>query len=258
MVAYGASNYFHAARRSVASILERSDFDVHIAAGPQHSLRVPDTSRIRVQKLPASQLQERAHPFLLKFQALRDCLEKSPADWIVLMDADTLLVSHIDESDIPSALDGHSLGMVEQTGIRGSAMSRKDFLESYKKHTLAFFDPELSAPSLDEFRHFNSGVVLGHRKEFQRFVEWAQHVAGSMRGEHQVGTYMIADQDYFQLWTNNLNPGTCKQLPWMWNHCEHWDEGFPRKEAIIVHFSNFCNGPTRESLLRMSWLAFTR
>jgi hypothetical protein len=62
---------------------------------------------------------------------------------------------------------------------------------------------------------------------------------------------MIGDQDYFQYWTNNLHSENRNTLPWMWNHCEHWDEGFPRKDAFILHFSNFCREPTPWQILRM-------
>ena len=62
---------------------------------------------------------------------------------------------------------------------------------------------------------------------------------------------MISDQDYFQVWTNNLYPGSCRELSWEWNHCEYWDTGFPRTGARIAHFSNFCNGPARDTAARM-------
>jgi GT2 family glycosyltransferase len=40
-------------------------------------------------------------------------------------------------------------------------------------------------------------------------------------------------------------------LPWQWNHCEHWDEGFPREAALIAHLSNFMNGPTPDTISRL-------
>jgi hypothetical protein len=62
---------------------------------------------------------------------------------------------------------------------------------------------------------------------------------------------MVADQDYFQHWANTLHPGACAELPWEWNHCEWWDEDFPAPDARILHFSNFCLGPTTDSIDRM-------
>jgi hypothetical protein len=43
-------------------------------------------------------------------------------------------------------------------------------------------------------------------------------------------------------------------LPWPWNHCEHWDSGFPHEGAYILHFSNFCQGPSFMNMVRM-WAA---
>jgi hypothetical protein len=69
--------------------------------------------------------------------------------------------------------------------------------------------------------------------------------------DHQVGMHMIADQDYLQYWVHNLKPGSCILLPWYWNHCRHWAEGFPRPGARVIHFSNFCNGPDQDIIKQM-------
>ena len=72
-------------------------------------------------------------------------------------------------------------------------------------------------------------------------------------------SHMLADQDYLRLWTNSRHPGSCTTLAWDWNHCEHWDDGFPRRGARIVHASNFCRGPRPAGSLRLAArLAFAR
>jgi hypothetical protein len=152
------------------------------------------------------------------------------------------------------ALEGRSLGMVEQPGIRGSGMEHSDFLSHYRDHTLQWFENSRDpAPDPNDFRFYNSGVVVGRREAFAAVVDWA---IASIRGtdrEHQVGEHMIADQDYFQYWCNRLHPLSCTPLPWYWNHCEHWDVSFPRRGALVTHFSNFCAGPRRLLSQRM-WL----
>ena len=256
MLVYGPANYYRAAKRSIRSILKRSSFDVYVAVGEEGSLSLPASTRIRkkilndVQSLPG----DRARSFLLKFDALASCLEQTDAEWFLMVDADTLLAAEIQEQDIFRALNGLPIGMVEQTGIRGSTMGRSDFLDYYKNFTLAWFDSKTAAPDLDHFRFFNSGVVLGHRSEFERIASWALSKIRAAEKNHEIGIHMIADQDYLQFWTNTLYPGICRSLPWIWNHCEHWDTNFPRKGVIFYHFSNFCNGPTRKLLFRMAWL----
>ncbi|PWT88096.1 MAG: hypothetical protein C5B54_11195 [Acidobacteria bacterium] len=256
MLVNGAENYYRAAARSIRSILKRSPFDVYVACGQQKLSTPASSARIRMKILDTapSSRRDRAYPFLLKFDAISCCLEDTNAEWLIMLDADTLLATQIQEEDIARVLDGLPIGMVEQTGIRGSSMTRRDFLEHYKNYTLAWFDPGVIVPDLDQFRFFNSGVVLGHRSEFEKIVPWAQSKIRSSKKNHEVGIHMIADQDYLQFWTNTLHPGICQSLPWKWNHCEHWDIDFPRDGAIFYHFSNFCNGPTRKLLFRMAWL----
>ena len=255
MLVYGHPNYYTAARRSIRSILDRSPFDLFLVVDSKTS-KLPVSHRIRMKILERerSTRHDRAYPFLLKFDALRACLEEVIAEWILMVDADTLLATQIQQQDICNVLDGFTFGMVEQSGILGSSMTLIDLLQHYKNNILPWFDSNAIAPDPEEFRYFNSGVILGHRSEFERIVPWALDTIHSPEKSHEIGVHMIADQDYFQYWTNTLHPGMCRSLPWNWNHCEHWDLNFPREDAIFFHFSNFCNGPTRKMLLRMAWL----
>lgn len=252
---HGKRNYFWAGRQAALSVLENSDFDLFLVLGPGPDLRLNATPRLRCHALAQETGHHyRARPFLRKFHALQACLENGRHRWLLLMDADTIVARTISRRMIEEALAGRSLGMVEQTTILGSAMSRQDFLRHYVQHTLSWFAPGAIPPSLDDFRYYNSGVVLGRREAMQEFVGWALETLDRNRGDHRVGPHMIADQDYFQYWTNNVRPTSCISLPWHWNHCEHWDEGFPRPEARILHFSNFCLAPTLGQVVRMSLL----
>jgi hypothetical protein len=131
-------------------------------------------------------------------------------------------------------------------------MTRADFLEHYERHPLVWLGDGTPPPTREAFRYFNSGVLLARRDGLEPFVAWALERMRAAGDAHQVGAHMIADQDYLQLWTNTLAPGSCTTLSWQWNHCEHWDEGFPRRGARIVHASNFCRGPRRLAGLRLA------
>ncbi len=249
---HGHPNYYLAGRETVLSVLQHSDFDALVAAGPAPDLALPPSPRVRVIGIgepPPG--QSRALRFLKKFEALSLSLRHTSTDYIVLLDADAVLVEKVTGDDVRAALDGHDLGMVEQTTIRGSGVGRADFLRHYTEYSLPFIAPGELPPSVDRFRFFNSGVVLGTWAGIKRIADWALNAIGNVSGEQQVREHMIADQDYFQYWVNNLHLGCCVSLPWYWNHCEHWDTPFPRRGARVVHFSNFCNGPDARTVERM-------
>lgn len=248
--ATGSVRYFLAARQCLLSVLEKTDFEIFsaVSAGPWRLL--PRHRRVRLHAVQSAEpSQHRSQPFLQKFLTLRECLAATDARYLLLLDVDTLIAARITSELLEKSLAGSPLGMVEQTGIRGSDMSRKQFLDHYRRHTLVWLGPDLAVPTLEEFRFFNSGVVLGRREEFERLTSWALETMAARGPQHQVGEHMIADQDYFQFWTNSLRPGSCRELTWRWNHCRHWDDGFPNGNAYILHFSNFCQGPSWRTLL---------
>jgi hypothetical protein len=248
----GRRSYYRAARAAVRSVLRHSDFDVFVALGDRDRWRPAASPRVHVRSLAALPRGGfRAWPFLLKLRALASCLAETSADIVVLLDADARFVARTDVASIEGALAGRALGMVEQTTILGSAMARADFLDHYVRHSLTWLGGDLAAPRLEEFRFFNSGVVLGRRAELERLTAWALARMEEAGDRHHVGAHMIADQDYLQIWTNSLRPGSCAALSWEWNHCEHWDAGFPRRGARIVHASNFCRGPTHLGLWKL-------
>ena len=255
---HGAAGFFEAGREAAHSLLRHTSFPLFIAHDGAHSLDLPASPRLTFHRLPPlSPSVHRARRFLLKFTALQALLNSSRADRILMMDADTVVTRRLSERMIRLAMGPHPLAMVEQTGITGSTMSRREFLAHYTRHTLALLAPGAPPPPIERFRYFNSGVVLGVREEWNRLVTWALTAIAGHAGEHQVGEHMIADQDYFQYWANTLHPGCCAELPWCWNHCEHWDAGFPRPGVLLAHFSNFCNGPAPGTSARMRALART-
>jgi len=250
---YGHPDYYKFGRQALRSILENTDFPIFLSLEKEQRCHLKLQPSPRLHLLPFPQKisdNSRAAPFLLKFAALKNCLNNCETEQIIMLDSDTRVVSHISSEDVENALEGHGLGMVEQTTITGSNMQRRDFLEHYQKHSLAWIEQDQSPPSLENFRFYNSGIVLGQKQEFSRLVKWAFETIARKPGPHQVGEHMIADQDYFQFWANNRHPDSCKTLSWAWNHCRYWDTSFPRPEAKILHFSNFCLGSGRRLRLQ--------
>ena len=178
-------------------------------------------------------------------------LRSSDDDLIMLLDADAMLLKPLDDRLVRAALNQHLLGMVEQTTIIGSTMNRAAFWDHYRRHSLAFIAPHRAPPVPSAFRFFNSGVILGQRTAMSAVTRWALLEISRSSSDHHMGQHMIADQDYFQVWTNSLYPGICQELPWEWNHCEYWDAGFPRRGARVAHFSNFCKGPAPDTATRL-------
>jgi hypothetical protein len=252
ILVHGTAAYAEVARVAVDSLLADSDFDVWVAHESEAVPRWPDHPRLHRRALgTSSRSTHRAERFLRKFQALERCLSEVSNEWILLLDADVVLARPLREHHLAAALRGRELGMVEQKGIRGSLVNRAGFLAHYTRHTLALLDPRSEPPALEDFRYFNSGVVLGPRPTWEQLVPWALQTMARQTGHHQVREHMIADQDYFQYWAHHVRPGACAELPWYWNHCEHWDDPFPRRGVLFAHFSNFCQGPASGTAARM-------
>ena len=252
---YGDEFYIRAGRESVLSVLENSPFYIHVTGSEGLASRLPANERIIVHRLPhLTPIRHRSRRFLLKFEALKQCLSSCGEEYVIMLDGDAVFASELDTGQIKAALGRHEIGMVEQPTIIGSGMTRQDFYKHYIDYSLAFLGPDEAPPKFEKFRYYNSGFVLGRRSEMEKIAVWALSRIDSAetdRKEHQVGKHMIADQDYLQYWVHNVNPGSCILLPWYWNHCRHWDEGFPRPDARVIHFSNFCNGPNQDIIKHM-------
>ena len=254
MLAIGKIGYALAARQSIIALLDRTDFEIHVTADAAGSQFIPRSPRVHLHIL---ELQPgfRADPFIGKFAALENCLAHSTDDVILALDADTVVLQPLSEADLVASLGDHDLGMVEQTTIVGADMGRREFLEHFATHSLAFLLPDAIPPDEGEFRFFNSGVVIARRAGLSDFLDWASALRAMRPAHHQQGAHMIADQDYFQVWANTVRPGSTAELPWSWNHCDKWDAGFVRAGAHIAHFSNFCLGPEMTSAVEMRRLA---
>lgn len=251
ILVHGAPNYYAAAEQSVRSALKNSSFDLFLASGSDYKFSFKKNRRLVVDVIDTAWASEQcANAFLLKFHALQRCLDGADHELIMLMDADAAFARKVIAADIYRDLGDAPLGMVEQTRIIGSNMGRDDFMKHYCKHVLPVLDPEQQQPYPESFKYFNSGIVFIRPDELEKFLAWAMPTTKDR--EHQVGEHMVTDQDYFQFWANSLHPGRCRAMPWRWNHCEYWDDRFPRKSAKIVHFSNFCKGPADSTPERMA------
>ena len=251
ITAIGAGGYHRAAEGAARSVLEHTDWDLVLVADrplPAALSRDPRVSGIRIDPVVGA---DRAGRFLAKFDALERAIGVSDTPLMVLLDADARVVRRTTGADVAAALAGRPLGMVEQAAIRGSSMNREAFLEHYRVHALGFIDPAATPPELDAFRYYNSGVVLAQRDALAEVVRDSLERIATATGHHAIGEHMIADQDYFQHWVLNARPGSCTDLGWEWNHCAWWHEPFPRDGARILHFSNFTDGPTPETLAQM-------
>lgn len=251
VLVHGRRRYFSAAREAIRSVLARTPFSVAAVVGPGRGRLWLRSRRIQRIPVPMPTGAGRAASFLLKFHALRVALEQTRTSHLLLLDADAVFAADVEVTDVLDALGSHPIGMVEQTCIRGGEMTTARLREFAYATMLPFFGPVPAELSAGDLTYFNSGVVLATREALAQLTEWALARIEAHEGPHEVGEHFVGDQDYFQYWVNVLHPGTCARLPWSWNHCEHWDDPFPRLEGKILHFSNFCNGPRRFAARRM-------
>ncbi|MSX01944.1 MAG: glycosyltransferase [Actinobacteria bacterium] len=249
LIAVGDEKYFKAAAQAARPILGLTDLELVIATDrPDWEGFLPDP-RLTVLKLDDPGPGDRAARFLSKFAGLEAALQASDSDYLLLLDGDTRVVAPITGSEIAGLLGDRDFAMVEQRTIRGSQMDRSSFRRHYIDHSLRFIAPDAVPPSEAEFRFFNSGVVVARRQALEELLRFARgQIVAADDTPHQVGEHMIADQDYFQYWVNTKRPGSCMEIDSDWNHCFWWDDPWPLPTARILHFSNFCNGPTDDLL----------
>jgi hypothetical protein len=251
LIVHGDPLYFKASILAIKTILRNTDFKLFVSYNGDIS-NFPKDKRVIYHKIDHFVLQtSRPYRFLLKFKGVQDCINIIDPDLIIMMDVDAILIKKIKEKNVRNALDGFPIAMVEQKKIVRSHMDRKKFLEHYVNHSLKMIAPKLEPPKLMDFRYYNSGFVIAEKDYLKKLSSWAvAHIEDNL-GKHEIQGHMIADQDYFQVWVNNIYPETCNELPWFWNHCEHWDDHFLDFRAIVIHFSNFCNGPNNKSIQNM-------
>lgn len=249
---HGRKSYHQSGNQTVRSLLRYARFPIYVATDKPKRLPASRHRRCRLHRIePFPAGISRGQRFLAKFQALRWAIEHGCEDVVIYVDADALLARPLTMGMVRRAMGDRNMAMVEQTTVTGSGMTRADFLRHYQDHSLDFLAQGEAPPPMADFRYYNSGIVLARRQEWMEFLDWAVNLLERLPEHHSVGEHMIADQDYFQFWTNNQRPGTCADLPWYWNHCEHWDQDFCRPGVLFAHFSNFCLGPGGETPARM-------
>lgn len=246
----GSQRYGQVAREAALSVLDHSAFDLCFVHDAGLDRWAPRDARVQRLLLRHGPVIDPADPFNRKLDALALCIERSAADLFIMLDADAVVTRTISEIDVRDALGGKGLGMVEQKRTV-SQMGRRELYEHYCRVSMAFDAPDCLPPAFEAFRYFNSGVMLLERQAAIAALDWARGRVRDTPRPHRVGDQMIADQDHLQVWANSIAPGCCTELPWYWNHCQHWDDDFPRADAWIVHFSNFCNGPAPDTAPRM-------
>ncbi len=247
----GSERYGLIAREAARSVLDHSPFDVCFVHDQGLDRHLPRSSRLRRLALPKTETIDRADSFNGKLDAIALCIDQTRDDLYVMLDADAVFTRRIEESDIREAMGGRGLAMVEQKRIVGSPMGRRELFEHYCAVSLRFDAPDLPPPDFETFRYFNAGVILLERETASKALAFARERVRTLPRPHAVGEFMITDQDHLQVYANSIAPGSAAELPWYWNHCEHWDDGFPRADAWILHFSNFCNGPAEGVAERM-------
>lgn len=245
----GTVGYAIAARECVLSLLDHTDFNIHIACDHVGRMLLPSSPQIHIHAIPPRGAARREDLFLAKFDALKACIDlfENEPD-ILMIDANVIAAREITSSTIASLLSDKPMAMVEQKQTIGSGIDRYALYRYYRDEILPMIEGRLAPPTFEEFRYFNSGVALLERKEALRIINWVQRKLKNKRLSAQNDQTFIADQDYFQVWANSVRPNACTELPWQYNHCALWHEHFPRDGAVFNHFSNFCLGPTLETL----------
>ncbi|MCR9138511.1 MAG: glycosyltransferase [Alphaproteobacteria bacterium] len=254
VLAIGDVSYALAACETINSLLDHTTFDIFVSCDASTFRLIEPNPRIHLNLVPAKTTTNRADPFLQKMDALEWCWQSTDHTFVMHIDADAVLVHQVTDRMIEDGLGSNEIGMVEQTGIIETGMNRAQLYEHYRAVSLAFLAPSQSAPPLEKFRYFNSGVILFRRHGLRHFLDWAGKTRSELPPSHAVGQNMIADQDYLQVWANQHRIETCTDLGWQWNHCPLWDGDFPRTEALIAHLSNFCNGPAPQTIERLRQL----
>jgi GT2 family glycosyltransferase len=198
---------------------------------------------------PTPNPSHKADHFLHKFAIWKQALVGNNEEIFVHLDADASLTRNFSEELLEQHLGRSSIGMVEQPRVLGdNPLTRKDLYEHYLKVAHAAISPSSRKPSFQSFRYFNTGFVAFRRRGLENFLYWIDEKLSSTPRE--IESSMVADQDFMQVYANEVASGEVTQLDWSWNHCELWDENFPNPEAKIIHMSNFCNGPLPSQMNR--------
>jgi GT2 family glycosyltransferase len=192
--------------------------------------------------------------FLHKFKVWGETLRKSDAHFFLHIDADASATESFSLKLLLDNLGEKSIGMVQQPKVLGQhPLGKKQLYDHYVKVSHKAINNVISPTSIQDFKYFNSGVVLFRRQSLENFLAWTSEILPIMPRE--IDGNMVADQDMLQVYANEIVPEEVKELDWKWNHCQWWDEDFPSPEAHIIHMSNFCQGPTAFQMGKLASLS---
>ena len=192
--------------------------------------------------------------FIHKFKIWEETLSKSDAQFFLHLDADASVTATFSLTSLLNELGDKSIGMVQQSKVLGiNPLGKKELYDHYVKVSHQAVNGVAPPPLLQDFKYFNSGVVLFRRKSLENFLAWASEILLVMPRE--IDGNMVADQDMLQVFANEIVPEEVKELDWKWNHCQWWDENFPSSHAHIIHMSNFCQGPTSIQMSKLAILS---
>ena len=248
----GKPEYFRAAETCARSLLDHTPFAIIVGSDEPEKFSVAHPERLTTLSVEKVEPDNRSSRFMSIFTTAVAALNNTPATHCLLLDADCLVVDDLEENDVVSALADFDFGLAEQTTIRGSTMGRPDFLRHFSEVGLPVIDPEAGEPHGDDFRYWNSGVVLARSSALLELSEFALSSWAKNPEAHVNGESVVTDQDYFQYWGAIHRPGSFHTLSTDWNHCYWWDLDYPRPTARIRHYSNFTLGPSESTLDHMA------
>ena len=205
------------------------------------------------ESTPVPSNDNKADPFLHKFEIWKQALEGNNEEIFVHLDSDAAFTEHFSPELLVNDLGEYSIGMVEQPRVLGdNPLSRRDLYDHYIKVSHSAVSPLSQKPSFQSFRYFNSGFVVFRRRALENFLCWVENKLPMVPRE--IDGFMVADQDLMQVYANEVASDEVIKLDWGWNHCEWWDESFPNPTAKVIHMSNFCNGPLPSQMNRRAVL----
>jgi len=241
----GSDRYFKSAATAVKSLLINTDLDVVVATPDPDRLPLVKVPRLTVLKVDGVEHGRRADPFIGKFSAIEAVLHEFDNELLLMIDADCRVSQPWNSSDLSDLLQDADFALAEQPGITGTAMNRASFLEHYLSVSLPGVLPHGAPPGLEEFRYYNTGVVLGRRRAWTQMLQFAQKCAGS-DNSLEINDQMVADQDIIQVWLNSTDEARVAVLDVeVWNASDLWCD-VDNDQAKVIHHSNFCQGPTDE------------
>lgn len=239
--------YAFAVRQAVLALLAHTPFDVIVGCDDIGALLLPEHPRVTTIDIAAPPSTKPGDRFLAKFALFAEVLASRADTHFLMVDSDAVLVSTIGDDDVAEALGGKMIGMAEQPGTIPDGTTREDLYRHYRNVTFAALGAGPAPAPSDRFRYYNSGIVLFSREGLETFLDWY------WRHEKRAafGDFMIADQDYLQIFANEVLPGDVAELPGHFNHSPLWHEDYPRDDAVFCHLSNYCNAPDPGGLLGM-------